>query len=132
MKILPAVLYFLGYFAAGKLIQGEYAVFIIVILTAGFVWAHVVWVRNKIWSALTIVLIFSLVFPLVGLYFIGSVVYESWQETVRRLYEIFREHGQFGGLEFLFPILAAVVTIYLVKSYNKSLKERDREKRAAP
>ena len=118
IKLLPLVVFLNGYFVANYFFNNEYAVLVYSALTALFVWAHVVWVGNKIWSALTVVLVFTLIFPLLVLFLIGNAAYDSWQETIRRLYETIMEHGSLSGLEFIFPILVAVMMAYLLKSYN--------------
>ena len=119
-KILPLIVFIICYFVAVQLIQNKYVILILPILSAIFVWASVVWAKNSIRFALVAVLALTLVIPLVGLYVIGSAVYESWQETIKRLFEAITEHGLFYGLEFILPFVTAVVSAYLVKRYNNA------------
>ena len=124
IKLLPSLIFFILFLSSGKLVQVEFAPIIQVLLAAVFIWAHVQWTRNSISSGLVIVVIITIVFPISVLYFL-STSSETWPDFASMLVKASKDNSPFLGFEWFFPLLGSVVSAYIMKNQNKSLKERD-------
>ena len=121
MKIIPTGIFLVSYYFAGDLIQHKYTVIAFPAIALLYIWGHVKLAGNSVRTALSIVLAFTAILPLVILFLIGYSSHGTWQETISAMYNSFSEHNQFNGLEVFFPFLVSVIgALLLTAKTNRS------------
>jgi hypothetical protein len=84
------------------------------VLSAGFVWCYLMFVRGHAGVAVAVVILFTLVFPVGALVFIGWPVYRSWSALAESFWAAAQIRGPMGGVEFLAPTIAAALCAGIV------------------
>lgn len=109
MKSIWAIIFVIGFvailFTAVPAIGQSWAPWFNTVLAALFVSLFLIVSRGKAWVALSVVAFFTIIFPLIVLMFIGWGIYPSTWVLTKAIFSACFDHGQFWGLEMLFPLL---------------------------
>jgi hypothetical protein len=83
-------------------------------LATMFVALFLVVSHGKAWVALAVVTIFTLIFPLVMLVFIGWGTYPSLSSQLHAIISSLFNHGQFWGAEMLLPLFSGWLVAQII------------------
>ena len=126
MNLVFSILFVIGYivliFIGAPEVGSHWAPVFNSVITALFVSLFLLVSHGKAWSALTVVAVFTFVFPIVVLFLIGWGTYPSILAQAKSILSAFYHGGQLWGLEIFLPLIIGwLVTIAISKVTNPNL-----------
>ena len=109
VRFVASVTYVVAVFVGVFAVDPIWVPWVLAMLSVAFLWCYVAIVHGRVVTALVIVFLVTLAFPVSVLFAIGWPVYNSWSAMVPSYMSSLREYGQLGGFELLVPLGAALL-----------------------
>lgn len=108
VTVAIGVLYFAGVLAGVPMVGPTISWVFIAAWSAAFVWCYLAFLRGRAFTAVSIVIVVTIVLPLVALVAIAWPNFDF-------LWPAFQDRGALGGLEFFAPLIAALICVLLAR-----------------
>jgi hypothetical protein len=115
VPFVASALYIAAVFVGVFVVDPSWVPWVLAILSVAFLWCYVAIVHGRVITALLIVFLVTLGFPVSVLLAIGLPVYHSWSTMVASYMSSLREYGLLGGFELLVPLGAALLAAAFVR-----------------
>lgn len=106
VTIATCVLYVAGVLTSVPLAGAGISWALIAVWSAAFAWCHIALLHGRAFTAVSIVIVVTIVLPVVAL------IALAWP-NLDFLWPAFEDRGALGGLEFLAPLIAALLYVLL-------------------
>ena len=118
VTVAICVLYCAGVLAGVPLVGPSISWSFLAAWSAAFVWCYLAVLRGRALTAVSIVIVVTIVLPIVALIAIAWPTYRSWSALAASLWPAFQDRGALGGLEFLAPLMAALICVPLAHRFS--------------
>jgi hypothetical protein len=116
------VLYFVGVLAGTLLCGPTITPWFLAAWSAAFVWGYLFLARGRPLTALSIVMVVTVLLPVLALFAIVWPIYRSPSGIFTSLWSEFRGRGLLGGLELFTPLLVASISAFFFGLANPDAK----------
>jgi hypothetical protein len=129
MKVIVAiplvVAYVVAVFVGAPAVGPGAFEWLLMLLSALFVWAYLVPARGGPLVPLALVAVLTLLFPLAVLTWVGLPTHRTWWAALTAVFLSFRDHGSLWGLEIVFPIAGAAAMAFVTKRMKQLQTSHD-------
>ena len=121
LTVAICVLYFAGVIVGVPMVGPYFSWLFLATWSAVFVWCYLSLLVGRPLTAVLIVIVVTIVFPIVALLAIAWPTYRSWSSLFASVWPALQDRA-LGGLELIAPLVAALVCVPFARRFSFNVR----------